>query len=96
LNNGFQITVPAGTTAKTLRLYVGVWAAGGRLEARLSDGSAPAYIDTSLLNPTDTSNRVYTIAFKAASSGQTLTLKWTTNAVYNQWSNVTLQSATVF
>src|SRR5690606_11131825 len=50
LNNGFQVTVPADTTARTLKMYVGLWAAGGRFEASLSDGSAPTYVDTSISN----------------------------------------------
>jgi hypothetical protein len=95
LNNGFQITAPADTTKRTLKLYVGVWAAGGRFEASLSDGSAPAYIDTSLSNATDTSNETFALNYQAASAGQTLTVRWTVNAVFNQWSNVTLQGATV-
>jgi hypothetical protein len=94
LNNGFQVTVPADTTAKTLKLYVGLWAAGGRLEATLSDGSASAYLDTSL-SSSGTLNGVYTLTYQAATSGQTLTVKWTVNSVLNNWSNVTLQAATL-
>jgi hypothetical protein len=92
-NNGFQITVPADATPRTLKLYVGLWAAGGKLEATLSDGSAPAYIDASLVNSGGTSNRVYLLNYQAASAGQTLTVKWTVNATFNSWSNVTLQAA---
>jgi hypothetical protein len=95
LNNGFQLTVPADTTQRTLKLYVGLWAAGGKLEATLSDNSAASYIDTSLVNSTATSNRVYSLTYQAASSGQTLTVKWTVNQIFNQWSNVTLQAATL-
>ena len=93
LNNGFQITVPADTTSKTLKVYVGLWSAGGRFEANLSDGSAATFVDTSLVNSTGTSNRVYTINYQAGSSGQTLIIKWTTDTVFNNWSNVTLQAA---
>ena len=95
LNNGFQVTAPADTTARALKVYVGLWAAGGRLEASLSDGSAPVYIDTSLLNSGGTSNGVYTLNYQAGSAGQTLTVKWTVGTVFNQWSNVTLQAATL-
>jgi hypothetical protein len=95
-SNGFQVTVPAGTTARTLKLYVGLWAAGGRLEASLSDGSAPVFTDTSLTNSSGTTNRVYTLNYKAASAGQTLTVKWTVNATFNTYGNVTLQAATLF
>ena len=93
--NGFRLTVPADTTARTLKLYVGLWAAQGRLEASLSDGSAAAFVDTSVINQTDTSNAVYTLNYQAGSSGQTLTLRWTVNASFNTFGNVTLQAATL-
>ena len=95
-NNGFQITAPADTATRTLKFYVGLWAAGGRLEASLSDGSAPVFTDTSLTNSSGTTNRVYTLNYKAASAGQTLTVKWTVNATFNTYGNVTLQAATLF
>ncbi len=98
VGNGYQVTVPADTTARTLKMYVGLWAAGGRFEASLSDGSAPVYVDTSLVNASDTSNRVYTLSYQAASAGQTLTVRWTLNqalGAFSQWSNVTLQAASL-
>jgi hypothetical protein len=93
-NNGFQITLPAGTTQRILKVYVGLWSAGGKFEAALSDNSAPGYVDTSLVNSTGTINRVYTLNYNAASAGQTITIKWTVNQTFNAWSNVTLQAAT--
>ena len=96
LNNGYQVTVAADTIPRTLKMYVGLWAAGGRFEASLSDGSAPVYIDASQVNPTVTTNLVYTLTYQAASAGQTLTVKWTSNQVFNNWSNVTLQAATLY
>ena len=94
-NNGFQITAPADTTTRTLKIYVGLWSAGGKFEASLSDGSAPAFVDTSLANSSATSTRVYTLSYSAGSSGQALTVKWTVNTTFNAWSNVTLQAATL-
>jgi Galactose oxidase-like, Early set domain/Bacterial Ig domain/Glyoxal oxidase N-terminus/Fibronectin type III domain/Kelch motif len=96
VGNGFQFTVPADTTSKTLKLYVGLWKATGKLEVSLSDGSAPAFTDTSLNNSSATSIGVYTINFQAASNGQVLTIKYTALNVYDpQWGNVTLQAATL-
>lgn len=95
LNNGFRITVPADTTARTLKIYVGLWAARGRLDARLSDGSAPDYVDTSNVNSSNTSNAVYTVGFRAASAGQTLTVSWAANQTFNEFGNVTLLAATL-
>ena len=43
IGSGFQITVPADTTERTLQVFVGAFAAAGRLEAVLSDGSAPSF-----------------------------------------------------
>jgi len=94
--NGFQITVPADTTDRTLKIYVGVWSAQGRLEASLSDNSAPTVIDTNVASQTGTSNGVYTINFRAASNSRTLTVKWTVLNSYNVYGNITLQSATLF
>ena len=92
MNNGFQITAPADTLQRTLLVYVGVCNAGGQLQATLSDGSAPTYTDTSLRNMGNgTTNAVYTLTYKAASAGQTLTVKWTETA--GSTTNITLQAA---
>ncbi len=93
--NGFQLSVPADTTGRTLKLYLGVWSAQGKLEASLSDGSAPAVVDTGLINQTATSNAVYMLNYRAGTSGQTLTIKWTVNASFNSFGNITLQAATL-
>ena len=75
--DGFRITVPANTSQRTLKLYTGYWCVRARLQATLSDGSAPPFVDTSadLTNAADTS--IYTLDFKAATSGQTLTVDYT-------------------
>ncbi|MEN3327397.1 MAG: hypothetical protein V7638_2204 [Acidobacteriota bacterium] len=95
VGNGFQLTVPADTNLKTLRLNLGLWKARGVLEATLSDGSAAPYIDNSLINQLGTSNGTYTLSFAAASAGQTLTIKYTVQAIYNASGNVTLESASL-
>lgn len=77
---GFRFTAPADTTLRTLKVYAGVWKARGKLVARLSDGSAPVYINT---EANDTAGgryeRIYefTLVYKAAKAGQTLTIEWT-------------------
>jgi hypothetical protein len=95
VNNGFQITVPADTSDKTLKVYVGLWAARGRMEVSLSDSSAAAFVDTSIDNPSATSVGVYTINFRAGSAGQQLRVRWTSMTSYNSFGNVTLQAATL-
>src|SRR4029453_10166646 len=48
--SGFQITAPADTTLRTLKVYVGAFSGKGKFEASLSDNSATPYVDTSFGN----------------------------------------------
>jgi hypothetical protein len=98
VGNGFQITVPAGTTSRTLKLYVSASTAQGRLEATLSGGGAPVYTDSTLVHTGSGANtqRVYTINFRAASNGQTLIIRWTVLNSSGTYGNVTMQAATLF
>lgn len=96
VGNGFEITVPADMNTKTLKVYVGVWFTQGRLEASLSDASAPMYVDTSLNNNAGSSFGVYTISFKAASAGQTLKIRYTIQTQYfSPNGNVAFEGATL-
>lgn len=92
---GWQITVPAGTTQRTLRVYTSAWKARSKFEVSLSDGSAAAYVDY-IDNSGASTYKTYTIVFKAASSSQTLTVKHTVESVYTGGGNLTLQSATLY
>jgi murein DD-endopeptidase MepM/ murein hydrolase activator NlpD len=94
VGNGFQLTAPADTTERTLRLHIGVAGARGRLEASLSDGSAASYTDTGLVSSGDGTG-MYVLVYRAASSGQQLTLRWTVESVTASWGNVTLQGASL-
>ncbi len=91
--NGFKITAPADTTQRTLTVYVGLWTAQGKIVAHLSDGSAPDYTDSTLNNAGGTTTGVYTLSYKAGSSGQNLTVTYT--QANNTGGNVTLQAATL-
>jgi chitodextrinase len=96
LHNGLRFTVPADTSERALKVYVGVWKAKGRLEARLSDMSAPAFIDTGLEDCYDTTNRIFTITYRAASAGQNLEVTLLADGVFDlEYGNVTLQAATL-
>jgi hypothetical protein len=75
LGKGFSFDVPAGTTSRTLTVYVATNRASGQLTASLSDGSATDYVDT-LPVATDTRSGVYAIHYTAASDGQTLHVQW--------------------
>ncbi len=94
VHNGFKITVPADTTARTLKLYVGVWKAQGMFTATVS-GSNSTFKDTALKNISATSNGFYVLTYKAASAGQNLTVSFTVLNSYDAMGNVTLQSATL-
>ena len=89
--NGFEISVPADTTVKTLKVYVGAYASQMHFEAALSDNSAPEYVDESFQNASDGPNRAYVLNFAAGSAGQKLVVRyWVINS---GGGNVTLQAA---
>ena len=95
LNNGFRITVPADTTPRRLVVYVGVYQAQGRFTAQLSDTSASNYADTSISSATGIAHGMYTLDYKAASSGQTLTVMFTQSVAHTTAGNVTISAATL-
>jgi hypothetical protein len=72
LSTGFRFTVPASTTTQTLYVYAGGSGTNSSLTAHLSDGSAPDYVAT--VSGSGSYTNFYTITFKAASAGQTLTI----------------------
>jgi hypothetical protein len=94
IQNGFQITAPADTTSRTLSVYVSVWMAGSKLVAHLSDGSAFDFVDSSLSNPNGNTAGLYTLTYRAASSGQKLVVTFT-QATDAGGGNVALQAATL-
>lgn len=70
---GFQIMAPADTTVQTLNIFLGIGKAV-RLDAFFSDGSIAPISDSSVTSLSD-SEKVYSIDFRAASPGQTLTVQ---------------------
>ena len=93
LANGFEITVSADTERRRLRIFAGAEAATGLFEATLSDGSAPGYYDESLASAASISNGVFVLDFAAASSGQTLTVRFTALSVFDEVTGRVLLSA---
>ena len=97
--SAFSVTVPADTTSRQIKVYVGGFQAGSQFTATLSDGSAAAYSDTSLnsnnavVSP-DAAHfyGVYTLVYKAASAGQTLTINYSQTAGSG---NVTMQAVSL-
>gem|GEM_PF-2576681 len=76
--NGYFFTVPAGTTQRTLKVYVGALGAKGKLEVSLGDKSAPDYVG--YVETTGIKYKVFTINYKAATSGQILIVKYTVDS----------------
>jgi predicted homoserine dehydrogenase-like protein len=95
VGNGFQIAAPADSTQRTLTVYVDAWLVQGKMVAHLSDGSSADYVDTTLNSTTGTVQRAYTFTYKAASSGQTLTLTYTNINNNASNGNLALQAATL-
>lgn len=92
VGNGFEYSVPADTTLRTVKVYVGVWAAQGQMTATLSDNSASPYSDSSLINTTDHAHGVYTFQYRAASPGQSLVIRWSATDTYHQYGSMTWQA----
>jgi hypothetical protein len=94
--NGFEIVLPADTTARTARIYVGLYGAQGNFQAWLSDYSASAYANTTLSNFFGNDYGVYTLTYLAASPGQTLHVRYRSLRLFDQdFGNVTLQAVTL-
>ncbi|HEU0009822.1 MAG TPA: Ig-like domain-containing protein [Verrucomicrobiae bacterium] len=93
IGTGFEFTVPADTTMRTLKVYVGLFDARGEMTATLSDGSATAYQNNTLSSMMGSVNREYTFNYAAASAGQTLRIRWTLVMGFRPDANVTLHAA---
>ncbi len=94
VGNGYQFTAPADATQRTLRIYLGGWRSRSKVEAFLSDNSAPAYVAI-LDEPNGTIDRLVTLIYSAAGSGQTLTIRHTLLDDYGMSGNIVLQAATL-
>jgi hypothetical protein len=93
--DGFQLSLPADQTLRRLKVYAGVYGARGRFEATLSDFSAARYVDASIFSGGNKAG-MYTLHYAAASSNQTLTLRYQSDLLVDAvYGNVTLQSATL-
>ena len=77
VGNGFQITVPADTTQRTLTVYVDSYHAQGKIVAHLSDASSPDYVNTTMNSTGIRCRGRLPFMYKAASSGQTLSVTFT-------------------
>lgn len=92
--NGFEFSVPADTTKRELKIYVGAFRARGKITATLSDNSSAPYTTGGDAQPnaienksSSATNKVVSIIYKAASNGQTLNIKFTPDHGFYQTSN---------
>ncbi len=94
-NDGYQFTVPADTTTRVLKVYVGAYGAGATFNASLSDGGS--YTSTAVTYAANGPAGLYTLTYAGASSNQTLTVKFTLTTVRDRnFGNVTLQAAALY
>jgi hypothetical protein len=92
--NGFTISAPAGTTSRTLRLYVGALAGRGKLTAKLSTGSAAASA-TFEERSSNLDTAVFVITYRAPKNGK-INLSWLTDEAFSQdCGGVALEAATL-
>jgi hypothetical protein len=92
--NGFTISAPAGTSTRTLRLYVGALAGRGKLTARLSVGSASA-TSTFEERSNNLDTAVFVITYRAPKTGK-INLSWITEEAFSQdCGGVALEAATL-
>jgi len=71
-----DFTAPAETATHTLRVYVGVQGSSARVDAALSDSSAPAASMTLMGDQYE----CFTITYRAAQAGQTISVRLTDTA----------------
>ena len=92
--NGFTLSAPATKSTRTLRIYVGVLAGRGRLDAKLSTGGSTKSV-TFEQQAATMSTAVFTVTYRAPKDG-TLKLNWVTAAAFNSdCGGVALEAATL-
>ncbi|MGA2788292.1 MAG: PEP-CTERM sorting domain-containing protein [Verrucomicrobiota bacterium] len=94
VGEGFSFTVPADTFERILNVYVDEHLGVGKLTATLSDGSAPAYVNSAIPIGAN-SPGVYTIDYSAASPGQTLTVSWVETSYSATYDNPAIYAVTL-
>lgn len=93
--NGFTISAPAAKTSRVLRLYVGAFAARGRLEAKLSTGGSTE-VGKLEQRENSLSTTVFVVTYRAPKDS-TLKLNWVTEETFGgeECRGVALEAATL-
>jgi hypothetical protein len=93
-DNGFTVSVPAAKASRTLRLYIGVLGARGRLDAKLSTGGGTTSAKLEQRGNT-LLTAVFVVTYRAPKDGK-LNLNWVTEAAFNSvCGGVALEAATL-
>ena len=74
-------------------MYVDSYHAQGKMVAHLSDASSPDYVNTTINSTGVTVQEAFTFVYKAASSGQTLSVTFTNIANNSSNANIALEAA---
>ena len=93
LASGFELRA-AGDPARARRLevFLGGWAARGRLTVRYG-AAAPVYTDVTFQAQDRAQDRVYRIWFRPTTVDIPLVVQWSIDQLYDEHGNVTLQAA---
>jgi hypothetical protein len=96
LSNGFELSAPANTAARTLRVYTGIYGQHGICQAWLSDFSAPAFVDTSVSNIFGSTYSVYNLNYQAAGSAARIHVRYTSLDAFDfDYGSVVIQAVTL-
>lgn len=95
LDGGFELTVPAALTNRTLRLYVGARYAKGRFEATLMGSNLASYVGY-VDQISGNATAVFTLNYRGSTAGQSLRIRYTLDAEYSGTnSHISLEGATL-
>lgn len=95
--SNFRLNVKTDNLPKILYLFISAYKARGKLTVKLSDGSAPQIVNTTISSTTGNVTKKVEISFEAGSANQNLIIDWTLDQDFGSGSgNVTLQAAILF
>jgi len=89
--NGFELSFPADTKLRELKVYCGLWLMDAQLDVKLGDG-ALTYTDRVGSRDLKGGHYVYTIRYRAKSADEKVTLRWMN---VKGGGNVTMEAVTL-
>lgn len=73
--DGYELLIPAASNQRTFKLYCACRYSTMHIEAFLSDGSAPVFVDESFVDTTANSMRCYSFKYSSQNPGQYLVVR---------------------